>query len=200
LTKYLLLSLILLSGCATKVKTVYIPKPVIDHNIEGQISLDENRINDALYHLKKSADDGNRYDMYKLGKLYMRLDDYSNAFQYLEKCTSISTDGSLPGGSNKLASLYYKGLGVKQNYEKAFYYYNQSMFINDSIIMLANMNEFGIGVDKNLTKAYSLYKYLVYLEYSEYEYKVTNISEQLSSYSKEVANSELYYYKMKYSK
>jgi len=196
----LLFMLLIFTSCSKEINNTYNDKysyyeKTVDHSTEGHKSLNKGNIEEAISHLKKSADSGNRYDMFQLGNLYLERKEYNNSFKYIKESVILSTDSSNQEAKNKLAYLYYNGLGTEKNYKEAIYYYNKSIKIDDSIIMLAEMNEFGIGTKVNLVKAYYLYKLLYYKGYYEYKAKVENINKYLSNYSKKIAESEFEYYK-----
>lgn len=67
-----------------------------------------------------------------------------------------------PTALHKLGNLISKGSGFfKGNYTEAAYFYEKSSYLPESLFQIAMMNEYGLGIEKNLTKALEIYNYII---------------------------------------
>ena len=63
---------------------------------------------------------------------------------------------------NKLGNLIAKGNEhYPGNYSDALYYYQRSSYLPESLFAIAMMNEYGLGMEENLTKSVELYNDIV---------------------------------------
>ncbi|MBQ7215913.1 MAG: SEL1-like repeat protein [Synergistaceae bacterium] len=116
----------------------YAIKPASDKDLEVMVRL---------------AEAGNPFAQYALGNYYIALKKFPLAIKWLEASKTRSAH-------RDLGCMYLYGLGVPQNYQKAFELMTKAAGEWDSIanIYLGFMYENGYGVDKDLIKADSLYQ------------------------------------------
>ena len=95
-------------------------------------------------------------DLFEKGQEYENQCDYVNAFRaYLQVAEAGDSFAQ-----NKLASMYYNGDGVEQNYDEAFKWATKAIHNNsaDSFFNLAFLYYMGHGVEQNYTEAAKLFE------------------------------------------
>lgn len=105
--------------------------------------------------------------------------DYKRAYDLYKKSISSNPDDS--SVSNQLSIMYNYGLGVDQDYVKAFNYLNESLKNKDDILIYENIWPFylwGVGVEQNILKAKNILQDMLLLEPEN----LTNDSETIDFY------------------
>ncbi|MDD6002348.1 MAG: tetratricopeptide repeat protein [Bacteroidales bacterium] len=97
-------------------------------------------------------------DLHKQGMQYYKTNDYNNAISYFSK----AGDKGMAQSYNMIGIIYLKGLGGKQDFNKAFQYFALGYDIDKN---RANSNYWigycyysGCGVNQNLNKAVQFFK------------------------------------------
>lgn len=80
-------------------------------------------IDKAIEYYKEAANHNYTYAFNNLGKICEDNKDFKNAFLYYEKSANLKESYAL----NKLGEFYRKGLYIKKDMNKAFYYYNEAI-------------------------------------------------------------------------
>lgn len=96
--------------------------------------------------------------LYEQGMKYLKSKDYNNAVAYFSK----SAENGYSKAQNRLGIMYLKGIGVNQNYTKAYAYFVQGYNNNQnkaSAYWLGYCFYTGIGINQNLNAAYKFFKY-----------------------------------------
>lgn len=128
----------------------------------------------AIIWYERGASKGNAYCMYHLGDLYGGRDDYgqtvneSVAFKWYLSAAETSSNSSHSDSRTyaqcEVAECYYYGVGVQQDYDKAFFWYNKASepFMEEhrfgrALFFVGQCHEFGRGTETNLQKAFECY-------------------------------------------
>lgn len=109
---------------------------------------------------------------------YEEYKEYETAFKYLNQIKeSYSSELNY-----YIGECYFHGRGVKQNYEKAVWYYQKGKRTDEkSDIRMAECYLKGLGVEQNATKAIKIYDSLInYYENRDEEENVTYIKKMKS--------------------
>ena len=155
----------------------------------------------AFKWLKKAAEQGDIFSQYELGDMYYKgfiIQDYEKAFEYYKKVTEqgIVNDRIRPmcmnnceqfvaiiNSINRLGIMYYYGLGVEQNYKKAFEWIEKALkqdnpYSSNGICfpivhyLLGDMYYFGQGIKQNYTKAFEYFEKAANQGYREAQYSL----------------------------
>lgn len=132
-------------------------KSASEYNQQANVAMHEKRFDDAVRLFKKAAEAGDGSSMRFLGDMLyygkFQAQDYRAARSYYEKAEAI---GYLGGeGANNLGVIYAKGLGVKQDYKRAFQLFQKSADRDESWGMynLGSSYELGLGVAQDYKQA-----------------------------------------------
>ncbi len=117
----------------------------------------EKRYEDAIYWLKKAMEHGEPGAWYYVGSAYAEGEGVTKDEAYAAKCCekSIELGYNLVGSHNQLGYLYYKGLGVPQDYAKAYQHLIWA-YENDSqwgLVFLGECCFYGRGVQQDYKRA-----------------------------------------------
>ena len=123
----------------------------------------------ALKYLKTAAEMGVKGAQRKLGTaLYLDVGNEKNAIAALEKAAEEGDDIAM----SLLGDLYYKGLAVKRDFDRAYYWYSRHFdkYSEPTYFGLGRCYLYGVGVKCNKAKGF---KYLTaaakYLPQAKYE-------------------------------
>jgi TPR repeat protein len=125
-----------------------------EYHRQADVAMHEKRFDDAVRLFEKAAETGDGNAMRFLGSVFyygkFRAQDYPTARSYYEKAEAIGYLGAL--GANNLGVIYAKGLGVKQDYKRAFQLFQKSAAGDESWGMynLGSSYEQGLGVGAGL--------------------------------------------------
>ncbi|BCS82742.1 Sel1-like repeat-containing protein [Cotonvirus japonicus] len=118
---------------------------------EKGIGLEKNS-HESIKWYTKSANQGFKYAQNNLGFFYLDNKDYTLAKIYLKKA-AFQNDRN---AEHKLGQLYFNGIGVKKNYQKAFKWFilsaNKNFWAAEHDLAIMYYN--GLGVDINLNLAF----------------------------------------------
>jgi hypothetical protein len=137
-------------------------EPASEYNQQANVAMHEKRFDDAIRLFKRAAEAGDGSAMRFLGDtLYygkFQAQDYPAARSYYEKAEAIGYLGAL--GANNLGVIYAKGLGVKQDYKRAFQLFQKSAAGGASCGMynLGSSYEQGLGVAQDYKQARQWYE------------------------------------------
>ena len=108
----------------------------------------------AFFHLHRSADSGNVYAQYRLGKWYLTEEykDISKAVFYLTKAAAQNSDMA----AYQLGKLYLSGEGIPKNVEQAVFYLELSAHAGNQYAqyLLGKAYLTGTDVERDKEKAY----------------------------------------------
>lgn len=125
----------------------------------GSIYYTAGHYHEAIPYFEKAIALGDRiYGM--LGVTYQSLEDYYNAKKYYEMaCNKSNGDLAHAEGCSNLGGLYYKGLGVRQDYYKAHELWKKAcdMKVGEACFNLGMLYYKGQGVRQNLSTAKQYY-------------------------------------------
>ncbi len=133
-----------------------------DYHRQADVAMHEKRFDDAIRLFKKAAEAGDGSAMRFLGDtLYygkFQTQDFQKARSYYEKAEAIGYLGA--HATNNLGVIYAKGLGVKQDYKRAFQLFQKSAAGGDSWGMynLGSSYEQGWGVAQDYKQARQWYE------------------------------------------
>lgn len=113
---------------------------------------------------RMKAELGDSDAQYEIGLCYLNGDgvdkDIPEGVKWVKKCANKTNYTSHILACKKLAQIYTQGVGVSRDYEEARFWWEKLAKKNDSEgkLMLGLFYEYGIGVDKDYRKSFSLYK------------------------------------------
>ena len=109
----------------------------------------------ALFWAKKAASQGFAEGQVALGMVYLSLKEYQKSLFWIQK----AVDQGSHKGMFRLGMAYSRGLGVKQDYDKAFYWIKKSAEKDEvAQFHLGHMYTAGEGVKKDTNKAMYWYR------------------------------------------
>jgi len=126
----------------------------------------------AIKWWKKGAEDGDLFCISELGRIYAGLEDYpehfiddSLAFKYFLRAAESSPiknrdNSHIPYCQYEVGIDYLEGITQEKDFDKAYFWLSKSAEGNyrQGIFTLGECFKFGLGVDVNLAKAYTLYE------------------------------------------
>jgi TPR repeat protein len=133
-----------------------------EYHRQADVALHEKRFDDAIRLFEKAAETGDGNAMRFLGDTFyygkFRAQDYRTARSYYEKAENIGYLGA--EGANNLGVIYAKGLGVKQDYKRAFQLFQKSAAGGDvwGMYNLGFYYEQGLGVTPDYKQARQWYE------------------------------------------
>ena len=92
----------------------------------GTLLLEQRRIDEAIPWYEKSAEDGNQYAQYHLGKLYLQGRGVPKDILKATECLTASANQGNRYAQYALGKLYLSGSEVPQDKEQAAYWLTQS--------------------------------------------------------------------------
>ena len=113
----------------------------------------------GLFWTKMSADMGCTIAMSNLAYLYTSSGSILHDYDLAKRYALIAAERGDSTAMNTLGIMYAKGLGFRQNFVKAFKYYQKAYETNRNPVIignLANCYRKGHGVEQNLNKAEEL--------------------------------------------
>lgn len=134
-------------------------EPAKEENVEAVKEDDEPTdkiILDILENLREECKKGNGQSCHKLGIDYYIKNDYIAAFTYNDLACGLNNGAGCEG----IAEMYHDGLGVKQKFDQALYFYIKSCDLNFGVgcAGAGSMYYNGEGTAKDLSIASAYYK------------------------------------------
>lgn len=133
-----------------------------EYNRQANVAMHEKRFDDGIRLFEKAAAAGDVSAMPFLGDVFyygkFRAQDYPTARSYYEKAEAVGYLGA--ERTNNLGVIYAKGLGVKQDYKRAFQLFQKSAAGGYSWGMynLGSSYEQGLGVAQDYKQARQWYE------------------------------------------
>ncbi|KAK8878478.1 hypothetical protein M9Y10_005253 [Tritrichomonas musculus] len=133
---------------------------------------------EAIKYYMKAVNDKHSDVFYKIGKIFFKQQNYVNAKEYFEKASIFNH----PLSYFYLGIIYFKGLGVEQDYKLSFNNFLSSSQLNyfKAFFYVGLQYERGLGVETNYINAIYYYKKCLDCEKFHYfiDYKNGSIEKQ----------------------
>ncbi|KAI7876672.1 HCP-like protein [Lichtheimia hyalospora FSU 10163] len=145
---------------------------------QEDVNVKKDNLNQAIQYFEKAADGGNVSAMEQLGDIFLSLaatptltlkgkrdrdHQRSRAVHYYTKAASMD----YAKAQRELGKLYHAGIGVAQDYERAFALFSRAATQNDpaATLLLGNCYEHGHGTTQDHERALELYQRSAKLNY-----------------------------------